>query len=35
VFDSLATDIDETTSFCFPEFTFGMLRIGCLEEWSY
>jgi hypothetical protein len=34
VFDSSTTDTDEMVSFRFPEFTLGMLRFGCLEEWS-
>jgi hypothetical protein len=34
VFDNSTTDTDEMASFRFPEFTLGMLRIGCLEEWS-
>jgi hypothetical protein len=34
VFDSSTVDTDEMASFRFPEFTLGMLRIGCLEEWS-
>jgi hypothetical protein len=34
VFDSSTTDTDEMASFHFLEFTLGMHRIGCLEEWS-
>jgi hypothetical protein len=35
VFDNSVTDVDEMVSFYFPEFNFGMLRIDCLEEWSF
>jgi hypothetical protein len=35
VLDSSTADTDEMASFLFPEFTLGMLRIGCLEEWSF
>jgi hypothetical protein len=34
VFDSLIVNIDEMANFLFPELTLGILRIGCLEEWS-
>jgi hypothetical protein len=34
MFDNSTIDTDEMTSFLFLEFTLGMLRIGCLEEWS-
>jgi len=33
VFDSSTDDTDEMVSFLFPEFTLGMLRFSCLEEW--
>jgi hypothetical protein len=32
--DSSTTIREESTDFDFPEFTFGRLRSGCLEEWS-
>jgi hypothetical protein len=35
VFDNSTTNTDEMASFRFPEFTFGMLRIDYLEEWSF
>jgi hypothetical protein len=34
LFDSSTTIREESTNFDFPEFTFGRLRSGCLEEWS-
>jgi hypothetical protein len=34
VFDNSMTDTDEMVSFRFSEFTLGMLRFSCLEEWS-
>ena len=34
VFDDSIVDMDEMANFRFLEFTLGMLRIGCLEEWS-
>jgi hypothetical protein len=34
VFDNLVVDKDEMDSFLLPYFTLGMLKIGCLEEWS-
>jgi hypothetical protein len=34
VFDNSVTDTNEMASFLFPKFTLGMIRIGCLEEWS-
>jgi hypothetical protein len=33
-FDKSTFNTDEMASFCFPEFTLEMLRIGCMEEWS-
>jgi hypothetical protein len=30
-----ATIREESINFDFPEFTFGRLRSGCLEEWSF
>jgi hypothetical protein len=35
VLDSSRADTDEMASVYFLEFTLGMLRIGCLEEWSF
>jgi hypothetical protein len=34
VFDNSMIDIDEMVSFFFLNFTLGMLRFNCLEEWS-
>jgi hypothetical protein len=34
VLDNLAIIREENIDFDFPEFTFGRLRSGCLEEWS-
>jgi hypothetical protein len=34
VLDSSTTIREESTDFDFPEFSFGRLRSGCLEEWS-
>jgi hypothetical protein len=34
LFDNSTTIREEITNFNFPEFTFGRLRSGCLEEWS-
>jgi hypothetical protein len=34
LFDSSTTIREESTDFDFPEFTFGRLRSGFLEEWS-
>jgi hypothetical protein len=35
VLDSSATIREEITKFDFLEFTFGRLRSGFLEEWSF
>lgn len=34
VLDSSTADTDEMVNFLFLKFTLGMLRFGCLEQWS-